>query len=171
MSIVTGVLGKVSHEVSSAGCLCEVRRQRKILQEVLGDRVGNRCPLSERGHNRGRGNRIGLLQRFPTVEEERLVLTDGTADRRPILIAMEGVLGSAQLIGEEVSSLELVVTIELQKAAMKQVGPALGHNVDLRARLAAELYRRHGCDDAEFLDRFCDPEIGVCAVDLRVQGR
>ncbi len=138
VGIVVRVLGEVADEVRLSGRLRGIRRQREVLQEALGDRVGNGIPLGHCGYNRGGRNRIRLLQCFPAIKEERLVLPYRSANGSPILIAMQRVLGSTQFVGKEIGGLQLVVASELEEAAVEQVGPALGDHVDLCAGLPAE---------------------------------
>src|SRR5258708_3658795 len=82
---------------------------------------------------------------------------------------MQWVLGSTRFVGEEIRGLQFVVADELEQASVEQVRSTFGHYVDLRARLAAELRRRGGRNNAQVLHSLGDSKIIVPAVDLRVE--
>ncbi len=169
VGVVFGGLGQVVDVVQAARGQRGVGRQRIELEQFFRNRVDHGGALrSGRNHCSG-GRGIGLFQRFPAIEEKRLAAPEGTAQRSAVLIAVQRILGTAQLVGEEVGRLQLGVAQKLEQAAVELVISAFGNHVDLRAGLPAEFDRRRGGDHAQFLNGFRDAEVGHGAGDLRIQ--
>ena len=97
------------------------------------------------------------------AEEERLVRLDRAAERAAELLAVEAIQVAAvrELAGERLEPLEV------EQRAVRGVGARLRDHVDDAAGGAAELCRRAGRDDLEFLDRV-ERDVDGCALPSRL---
>ena len=91
-----------------------------------------------------------LDQRFVADEEERRSVRQRAADRRPELVALKVRLAADV---EVVAGVERVVAVKLERAAGEAVRAGLRQDVDLPARVAAELRAVGVRLDAELTNR------------------
>ena len=78
--------------------------------------------LQRRGHRGQRGQRVALSQPLVVAEDEPLALHDRSARVGTELVALEGSLGEAGAVVEEVVGVEDAVALEVVEDAVDVVG-------------------------------------------------
>src|SRR5208337_504288 len=139
-----------------------LQQGQRVEENRLGAAIGSEevgkitAPLRCRGHQSEAEEIPAMTQTFEGQEEEASVVAivnAGNLDRAPEgsskLIASEG--GNFGV--KEITRIEGTVAEELVHRPMEMVGARLGHHIDLRARLGAELGFVHPGLHAEFLHR------------------
>ena len=106
-------------------------------------------------HGRGgnRGERRQLLakpQALIAVEEESLVLSNGTAGRSTELIAL--ISGLAPRGGKVIAGVEKLISHKLERAAVILIGSRFRHHDDLAPGTVAVLSRKNSGQQPEFLN-------------------
>ena len=92
------------------------------MQQVFGDGIGDLRAFGTGWDTRGTDRGIHLAEAFPRGEEEGLVLTNGSARRRAVLVAMQCVLGPPQTVREEIRRIEIgIAKIRKVKSGAKMV--------------------------------------------------
>src|ERR1051326_2787273 len=120
MRVVPGAVYCIADEIRCAGRRAGLSWQRKKLKQISCDRIHYGIALRLSRHNRRRRARVVESQVLPTVEEEGLVVLDGSADCAAVLVLPQHRFGSAQFVGKEVGGLECVVAEEEKRAAMER---------------------------------------------------
>ena len=109
-----------------------------------------------------------MPETFPAAEEERPVAADRPSHGPAILLPLQTALGPAELIREEIGGGEPIVAVEPERGTVQRVGTALGDDVHLGARDAAELGGRGRGGDGKFLHGVGDTKAVQRAVNLRI---
>src|SRR5262249_29182003 len=100
----------------------------------------------------GIGLKEGLSLSFIAGEPEQLVSLYGTADGKPVLVAMEFGLFQCVLLVEVKVGIERVITVKLEDGPVVLVGAGLCHHTDDSTRVAAVLRGVVAGKNTELLD-------------------
>src|SRR5215831_18794559 len=135
---------------------------------LLENRIGYSCALRVGWYSRRAYLWRHLTESFPRPEEKRLILDDGPAECRAVLIAVKRILLGTRLVCEEVGSIQRIVAEEFENRTMELIRPAFGHNTDLAACSSPEFRSRNAGLNSKLLHRVGDPEVTQYGIDLSI---
>src|SRR5262249_26877977 len=167
IGVVKSGIADIRNEVVRGTGYGRVWRRPK-LKQCRRNRIGDGSAFRSRRHSSRTDRRRDLAESFPRTKEKRLVFQNGPAECCAILITVKRGLLSAGLVCEEVGGIQRIIAQKCERGSMELIRAALRHDADLPTRAAAEFRCRNAGLNSELLDRFGDPEVAQCRIDLSV---
>ena len=166
--LIEGCGTNVSYEIVAAGRGIGIRGSWPELQQRLRDGIGNRGAFGGVGNSRAADRRSYLAEALIGQKGEHRVLEDWSTKRSAILVAVQWILRSVVLVGEEIGRVQHRIAQILERGSVKLVRAAFGNNAHLTARAAPKLRSGHAGLHGKLLHGVGNAEVAECGVDLSI---